>query len=174
MSQVIEGTIAAYVYEDGAGFLGLADIDMPDIEYETFEMKGLGLCGTADYSALCQFKPMRMTLNFRDSNDAYYALGDQRMHMLTLEVAKQDHEFQAGEIPVTHVKYIVQCEPVKLSGGKIAPASQQSVSVEMSVFMVKEFIDDKLERHIDVVNYINIGHDGVDRAAPIRAALNMP
>lgn len=34
--RVTEGTIAAYVYEDGVGFLGLADIDMPDVNFKTF------------------------------------------------------------------------------------------------------------------------------------------
>ena len=59
----IEGTIAAYIYEDGKQYLGVADVSMPDIEYATFQLSGLGLCGEAEYGALCQFKPMKMTLN---------------------------------------------------------------------------------------------------------------
>ncbi len=172
--RVTEGTIAAYVYEDGVGFLGLADIDMPDVNFKTFEMSGLGMCGSANYGALCQFEPMTSKLNFRDTSEAYYVLSDQRMHMLTLEVAKQDHDYQAGEIPVTGIKYIMQFEPIKRTGGNVAPATPQKTSVEGSVFMLKEFVNGKLEQHIDVINYIYIGHDGVDRAAPIRKALNMP
>lgn len=173
MSREIEGTIAAYVYENGAQFLGMAKVDLPDIEFKTFTSSGLGMCGDMEHGALCQFKPMKMTLHFRDTNEAFYALSDQRIHQITLEVAKQVHEYQAGEIPVTGIKYIVDFEPLKTTGGSAEPATPQNVTVEGSVSMLKEFIGGKLERHIDVINYIYIGHDGVDRAAPIRKALNM-
>jgi len=170
--KMIEGTIAAYVYEDGAGFLGLQEITMPDIEHTTFEMSGLGMMGKANYGVLSQVEPMNMTMSFRDTSSAFYTLSEQRVHIITLEVAKQAHDRQAGEIPVTGIKYVVRCEPTKTTGGSIKPATPQNVSIDFSVFAIQEFVDGKPQRHIDIDNYID-ETNGVDRAAPIRKALNM-
>lgn len=169
----IEGTIAAYIYEDGKQYLGVADVSMPDIEYATFQLSGLGLCGEAEYGVLCQFKPMKMTLNFSETSEAHYILSEQRMHMLTLNVCKQTHDYSERQLHTAGMKYVMQVQPIKSAGGTIAPAKQQNVSTEFSVFMLKEFIDEKVVRHIDVINYINIGYNGVDIAAPIRKALGM-
>lgn len=172
MAKITEGTIAAYVYEDGAGFLGLQEITMPDIKHTTFEMSGLGMMGKANYGALSQVEPMNMTMNFRDTSAAFYKLSEQRVHIITLEVAKQAHDRQGGEIPVTSIKYVIRCEPIGTTGGSVKPATPQNVSIEFSVFALKEFVDGKLQRHIDIDNYID-ETNGVDRAAPIRKALNM-
>ncbi len=174
MGKLTMGTIAGLVYEDGVGYLGVAEIEMPSVDFETFEMKGLGLCGSAEYGALAQFKPMKMKMKFTETGEEFYVLSDQRIHDLTIEVAKQDYDFQEGEIPVTGISYNMKFEPLTRQGGTIAPATQQNVEVEGSVFALKEYINGVLEQHIDVRNYIYIGHDGVDRAAPIRKALKMP
>lgn len=173
MSREIEGTIAGRLYESGRDYLGITEVTLPKLEFETFEMKGLGLCGSANYSALSQFKPMTVTFTFRDICTGLHVLADQRMHNLTLCVAKQDFDKQAVEIPVSDSKYEFRCEPISTDYGKVAPASQQNPTVEMAVFMIKHTIDDVIKLHIDVTNYIYVGNDGVDRAAPIRRALNM-
>ncbi|MCM1486786.1 MAG: phage major tail tube protein [Firmicutes bacterium] len=169
----IEGTLAAAIYEDGKQYLGLASVKMPDIEYGTFTLSGLGLCGEAEYGALCQFKPMKMTLNFSETSEAFHLLSEQRMHMITIDVCKQTHDYSGRQLHTTGVKHVLQVQPLKKEGGTIAPASQQNVAVEFSVFMHKEMIDEKVVRHIDVINYINVGYDGVDIAEPIRKALGM-
>lgn len=173
-SNMTMGTIAGYVYEDGVGFVGVAEIELPNVDFETFEMKGLGLLGSAEYGALAQFKPMKMKMKFTETGEEFYVLSDQRIHDITIEVAKQLYEFDGREIPVTGISYNVKFEPLTRQGGTVAPATQQNVEVEGSVFAFKEYINGVLEQHIDVRNFIYIGHDGVDRAAPIRKALKMP
>lgn len=168
----IEGTIGAALYEDGRQYLGIADITMPDIEYATFTHSGLGACGQADYSIKAQFKPMKMTVNFTDNASACRTLAQQRMHNLTLNVCKQSHDYSDQQLHTVDEKYMVVCEPIKKTGGSIAPASPQNQSIEFSVFAIKHIVDGNTALHIDVMNYI-FEQDGVDYAADIRKALGM-
>lgn len=169
----IEGTLAAAVYEDGKQFMGVSDLNLPDTEYATFTLTGLGLCGEAEYGALCQFKPMKMTLNFSETSESFYLLSDQRMHLITLDVCKQTHDYSGRQLHTTGVKHVLQVQPIKTAGGSVAPAKQQNVSVEFSVFMHKEIVDGRVMRYIDIINYINQGYDGKDIAEPIRKAIGM-
>lgn len=171
--QQFDGTIAARVYENGTQFMGLAKVTLPDVDYEIFSIKGLGLCGEMERPALSQFKPLTMTLEFWETSSSFYILSDQREHEITLAVAKQAHQLQAGEIPVSGNKYIFRCMPKKRTGGTVEPASQQNVTIDFAVAMMKETIGGKIVQHIDVDNYIFQGPDGIDRAAPIRKALGM-
>lgn len=173
MSKQFDGTITGRVYENGTQFMGLAKVTLPDVDFEIFSIKGLGLCGEMERPALGQFKPLTLTLEFWETSSSFYILGDQREHEITLDVAKQVHNLRAGEIPTSGDKYVFRCMPKKRTGGTVENASQQNVSLDFAVAMMKEMIDGKIVQHIDVDNYIFKGYDGVDRAAPIRKALGM-
>ena len=141
---------------------------MPDIEHETFTVKGLGIMGSAEFPACCQVKPMKMGVEFTDANEAQYRLAEIRQHTLDLRVIKQGHESSSGELSITDHQYIILCQPIKTSGGDIAPVSPQGVSGEFAVIGFKEFRARKLCRHIDVVKMIYEDGSGVDRFAEIR------
>lgn len=173
MSNVEVGTIACACYEDGKQFLGVAKITLPDIDHETFTVKGLGLMGSMDLPAACQVKPMRMTINFTDANEAQYRLAEMRPHLLDFRVIKQGYENTSGELVLTDHKYIIQCQPIKTGGGDVEPASPQGASNEFSVTGFKEYRSDKLCRHIDVIKMIYIDNSGIDRMATIRRMLGM-
>lgn len=173
MSNVEEGTIACACYEDGKQFLGVAKITMPDIEHETFTVKGLGLMGSTELPAYCQVKPMKMTVEFRDANEAQYRLAEVRNHMLDLRVIKQGYDNTSGDLSITDHQYIIQCQPIKTSGGDVEPAKPQGVSGEFAVLSFKEYRAGKLCRHIDVVKMIYEDGSGVDRFADIRRMLGM-
>lgn len=170
---VEEGTIAARVYEDGKHYLGIAEIEMPKVDRERFTVKGLDLMGSAEFPAKSQVKPMTMNIKFRDANDAQYVLAEQRMHLLTLWVHKQGHDDNQGNLVEINHKYIMQVQPLVTGGGTIAPATPQESSDEFAVYMLKEFRNNELVRHIDVINYIFKDSSGIDRAASIRRGLGM-
>lgn len=173
MANVEEGTIACACYEDGKQFLGVAKITLPDIEFETFNVKGLGLMGSTDVPAYCQVKPMKMTVNFRDANEAQYRLTEVRNHLLDLRVVKQGMDNADAELTITDHQYIIQCQPIKTSGGDIESATQQAVSGEFAVLSLKELRAGKVCRNIDVVKMIYEDGSGIDRFAKLRKMLGM-
>ncbi|MDE6727920.1 MAG: phage major tail tube protein [Oscillospiraceae bacterium] len=173
MSNVETGTIACACYEDGNLFLGVAKVTLPDIERETFNIKGLALMGSFDLPATGQVKPMKMTIEFTDANEAQYKLDEERSHLLDLRVLKAGYDNTSAELTRTNHRYLIQCYPIKSSGGTVSPVESQGVSSEHSVTMIKEFRDNKLYRHIDVIKMIYVDSSGVDRFAEIRKHLGM-
>lgn len=167
------GTISCMCYEDGNQFLGVAKVTLPDVEFETFNVKGLGLMGSMELPALGQVKPLKMTINFNDANEAQYTLAEIRPHNLDLRVLKEGYESTTSELTQTNHQYLIQCYPVKTSGGNIEPVGTQDASNEFSVTSFKEFRNGKLCRYIDVVKMIYEDGSGVDRFAQIRRMLGM-
>lgn len=173
MSNVETGTIACACYEDGNIFLGVAEIGLPDIEFETFNVSGLSLMGSIELPAVGQVKPMKMTVKFTDANEAQYKLAEPRAHLLDLRVRKTGYESTTSELTQTNHRYLIQCFPLKSSGGTIAPVASQGASGEYAVTSIKEFRNDNLCRHIDVIKMIYDDGSGVDRFAEIRKHLGM-
>lgn len=173
MSNVEVGTLLCACYEDGKQFLGVAKITLPDLEFETFGVKGLGLMGSMDLPAYGQLKPMKMTINFTDANEAQYRLAELRTHLLDLRVLKGGYDNTTSELTETNHNYIIQCYPTKTTGGDIEPVSSQGASNEFSVTSLKEYRDNKRCRYVDVVKMIYEDGSGVDRMANRRRMLGM-
>lgn len=173
MSNVEAGTLACACYEDGNLFYGVGEVTLPDIEREVFNIKGLSLMGSFEMPATGQVKPMKMTIKFTDANEALYKLDEERLHLLDLRVLKGGYENTTGALTKTNHRYLIQSYPIKSTGGTTAPVASQGASVEHSVISLKEYRDNKLWRHIDVLKMIDIDASGVDRMADIRSALGM-
>lgn len=173
MSNVEVGTLNCACYEDGKQFLGVAKIKLPDLEFETFLVKGLGLMGSTELPALGQLKPMKMTIDFTDANEAQYRLAELRAHLLDLRVIKEGYESTTSELTQTDHQYIIQCQPIKAPGGNIEPVSSQEASNEFSVTSLKEYRNGKRCRYIDVIKMIYEDGSGIDRMANIRRQLGM-
>lgn len=173
MNGIDEGVINAAVYRDGKRLLGIAKITMPDKVSKTFTMNGLGIGGDIDIPVVAARDAMKMKIEFRNANEAAYALAEERMHLVDLRVIHQNLNYSEGEVGESNHKFVVKIFPISFSGGDIETAKPQGVSGEFSVFSIKEYIGDKLVSHIDPVNMIDIDHTGKDRAEAIRRGLGM-
>lgn len=171
MNGLDEGVINYAVYEDGKRFLGIATVTMPNKENKTFTMNGAGIGGDIDIPVIAARNAMRMSIKFRNANEAAYALAEERVHLIDLRVVHQN--LGAEEIGISNHKFVASIFPVSFSGGELEPAKPQAVSGEFSVFSIKEYIDGKLVSHIDPFNFIDIDHTGKDRAEEIRKGLGM-
>lgn len=173
MNGIDEGVINYAVYEDGKRHLGIATVTMPNKENKTFTMNGAGISGDIDIPVVAARNAMKMTIKFRNANEAAYSLAEERIHNVDLRVMHQNLDSTAGEMTETAHKFSVRIFPISFSGGELEPAKPQEVSGEFSVFSIKEYIEDKLVSHIDPINFIDIDHTGKDRAEKIRRGLGM-
>lgn len=171
MNGIDEGVINCEVYEDGKRFLGIARVTLPSLESKKFTMSGLGISGDIDIPVLATRNAMHMSIVFRNDNEGTDTLAEERVHLLDLRVIHQNLDYSEGEIGTTNRKYVVKVFPVSSSGGDIQSASAQEVTNEFSVFSLKKYINGKLARHIDPINFIDRDHTGKDRAEAIRKGL---
>ncbi|MCI1959185.1 MAG: phage major tail tube protein [Clostridia bacterium] len=168
--KVDESIVNFAVYEDGTEFLGMAEATLPEISRITAEINGAGINGTYNAPIVGHLEAMSLTLNFKTSSKAQYSLYENRVHTLDLRVAQQQRNPSTGEINTVSVKHVLGVTPVKLSPGKVAPASTADGSGEYSVSYYATYIDGTKVMEIDLLNFICL-INGVDELADVRKAL---
>lgn len=165
------GVINFAVYENGSEYLGIAKVTLPDTENKSFTVSGAGIAGDIDMPIPGHRNAMSMTIEFVDATEAAFKLAEHRKHTIDLRAAHEEYNSTEGKIKVTAFKHILDIIPKKLGGGDLAPSNPQAISGEYSVLARKDYIDGKLVRDIDPVNFRDVGADGVDSLADVRAAL---
>ena len=173
MNGIDEGVINYALYEDGKRLLGVAKVTMPDKVSKTFTINGAGIGGDIELPVKAARNAMKIKIEFRNANESAYILEENRVHLVDLRVLHQNADYMHGELKETGHKFVLKIIPVSFSGGDIETAKAQPVSGEFSVLSLKEYIEEKLMRHIDPVNMIDVDHTGKDRAESIRRALGM-
>lgn len=168
-----EGVHSYALYEDEKMYLGIATVNLPDIESAIFNVSGAGMLGELEIPVAASPKPMTATINFRHTNEAAYALAEERAHNITLYRVDQNYDNTAGEIGVTTRKTIMRIFPKKLTGGELKNATPLNVSGEYAVHYYSEIVEGKTMLEIDPLNCKYIDHTGVDRAEKIRKGLGM-
>jgi len=172
MNQVPEKLINFRVYEDGTNLLGVADIELPEIEYMTEKIKGAGIAGEIDSPAIGHFGSMTIKINWRTIAKSLAALASPKAHNLDFRGAIQIYDAGKGEYIISPVKVVAKCTPKKTGLGKFNPSSPTDSTSELEVLYMKLDVDEKTVAEIDKLNYICI-IDGVDYLSDIRTALGM-
>lgn len=165
------GVINFAVYENGSEFLGMAKVTLPDVANKVISVEGAGIPGTVDMPVMGAHDAMRATFEFTDGGKGAYLLAAQRTHLLDLRAVHEEYDTVKGELKTVKYKHILQVIPISQSGGDVAPASAQSMTVETSVLSRKDYIDGKLVRHLDPFNFIDKDADGVNRLAAVKKGL---
>lgn len=158
------------VYEDSTEYIGIAQATLPDLTALTQTISGAGIAGNVEAVVLGHFDAMTLTLNFRTINPHSVKLSAPRRHNIDLRVAQQVENTTKGVIEVQKAKHIMVVLPKTDKGGTVAPASQSNGSGEYAVHYWATYIDGKLYREVDPLNFKCV-IDGVDYLADVRAAL---
>lgn len=165
------GVINFAVYENGSEYLGIAKVTLPDTENKTLTVNGAGIAGDIDIPVPGHRNAMTATIEFTDATEAAYKLAENRKHTIDLRAAHEEYDRLSGAIKVVTYKHILDVIPKKLGGGDVAPSNPQSISGEYSVLSRKDYIDGRLVRDIDPVNFKDVDASGTDSLAAVRSAL---
>lgn len=158
------------VYEDSVDYAGVAKVTLPDLTALTQTISGAGVAGNIEAVVLGQFEAMTMTINFRTINPHSVKLSEPRYHNIDLRVAQQVENNVAGRLEVQPFKHVLVIIPKTDKGGTVAPASQSDGSGEYSVHYWATYMDGKLVREVDPLNFKYVVN-GVDYLADVRKAL---
>ena len=172
MNQVPEKLNDFRVYHEGNDFLGVADVDLPDIEFMSETVKGAGIAGEVDSPTVGQLASMQLTLNWRTIAKSLTVLAQQKAHALDLRGAMQIFEAALGEYRQVPVKVVARCLPKKIGLGKLDKGSPTDSSSEFEIIYLKITIDYEDVIEIDKYNYICVVH-GVDYLLQTRVALGL-
>lgn len=172
MSPVPEKLINFRVYLESNDLLGVADVQLPSIEYMTETIKGAGIAGEVDSPTIGHFSSMTLTLNWRSLVRSVIHLADPKAHSLDLRGAQQVYNPALGEYAVSPIKVMVKAIPKKIDTGKFDMGAKTDSSTELEILYIKISIDRVEVLEIDKYNYIcKIG--GIDRLFSVRDALGL-
>ena len=165
-----QSTINFSVYEDGAEYLGLASVTLPNLAAIVQTISGAGIAGNLEAPIIGHYDAMTLSLNFRTTTEQSVRLSEPRRHDIDLRSAQQIEDPVSGDLNVQSVKHIMVVVPKTYTGGTLAPASPTNGSGEYAVRYWATYIDGKKVLEIDPFNYIAY-IDGVDYLAAVRQAL---
>lgn len=170
MPRVDELVVNFAIYEDAIEYLGMADVELPEISALTEEITGAGIAGNVEAIAIGHLEAMTLTLNFRTVTDATMRLNEPRIHMIDLRSAQQSEDTGTKKINIDDMKYILRVRPKKLAPGKVGVATTADASGEYAVTYYAIYKNGVKKLEIDQLNYIYYV-DGVDYLADVRRAL---
>ncbi|MHC1747435.1 MAG: phage major tail tube protein [Cellulosilyticaceae bacterium] len=164
--------IAYRAYKDGKDLLGIADVELPEIEMMSDTIKGAGISGEVDLPTLGHIGAMSMTINWRTVNPNLVALSVPIAHALDFRASQQVFDNVAGRLKTVAVKHIVRAIPKKITPGKMETGATTDSGNEFSVIYYKIVVDGKVAVEIDPFNYIYI-IDGIDYLSEVRKDLGL-
>ena len=170
MAKTQSGVIDYAIYENSKEYLGTANIQLPTITNKVITIGGAGMAGDVDVP-IPKKDPMHCTITFTDNGIGADKLSKEIVHLLDCRVVHDVYDSKEGKMKSGKVKYIMKCIPITQTEGTVTPASAQEGSVEMSVLSFKKYVDGKLVRHVDPINYIDIDHSGINRLDRVKKAL---
>lgn len=159
-------------YRNGSEFLGVADVDLPDLESMTETVNGAGIAGEIDSPNIGHFASMTTTINWRVLDRANFKLARQEVQALDFRGSIQAFDPTAGGYKQIPVKVTIRGLPKTTPLGSLAVGSTMDNSNELEVFYIKILYDNQTVVEIDKLNFICI-IDGVDYLAEVRANLGM-
>lgn len=165
------GIIQYAVYEDGTEYLGLARVQLPNYNYKTHTVNGVGMAGDVTVPVIGHMDALTCTIEFLDSPTSARKLNEMRRHIIDIRVAHEAYNPTSGEFEVHRHKHVLEIAPLQMTQGNLAPHSQQGTQNQYTVFKEEDYIDDVLVQKYDPLNYSHIDNSGTDRLADVRTAL---
>lgn len=167
---IAERLIGYTAFDDSGELLGVADVQLPDIEYLSDTIKGAGIAGEIDTPIFGHTAAMGMTINWRTLAKHAAYLARPGVHFLEFRSATQVQDGGTGQYSIAKNKVTVRCMPKKIGLGKLDVGTGSETNNEFEVVYIKMVQDDVVTLEIDKLNYIFV-IDGVDYLAEIREAL---
>lgn len=168
-------TINFEVYEEGNRIIGLASVDLSDIEFIGSDIKGAGIGGTFKHPTRGHTENLTLTLHFDQLYvDATQYLAQGSGHNMSLRQVYEKYDAGTGERIPVGLRVDLRGHTQKLSLGKAEPGETSDTELELNLDYIKATANErggeKTLFEIDKFNMIyNIG--GTDYLAEVRRLL---
>ena len=160
----------AALYKDGVGQLGVGSIEMPDFEFMTESIAGLGIAGEVDAPVVGHMKSMTIKFKWNTCTPSATSLLAPEAHQLEIYASVQVYDAGSGTYEHQPVKVVCKCPPKKVGIGKMEPGKKMEPETELEIYYIKLWQGGQEMVEVDKFNYI-FSVLGVDYLAKVRANL---
>lgn len=143
------------VYDSSSNrYMGIADIELPEMNFVTAELQGAGLLGKTDMPIIGSLESISLKINWRVLDISPIELLANKEHTLTIYGAMQDYDAGDGTISVKPVK--IECNGLTKTSslGKFETAAKTETTTEIALNYLKITVDDDVKLEFDRFNYI--------------------
>lgn len=153
-NKVPERLINFRVFNEGKDLLGVATVELPEIEAMSETVSGAGIAGEVESPILGHFGSMTTTFSWRTIEKAAMELAKQKWHAVDLRGSQQVHDAANGVYTTSAVRVSMRISPKTVSLGSFEPGATTDTEQEFEVSYIKLFIDGKCVLEIDKYNYV--------------------
>lgn len=171
-NNVPERLINFRVYNDSNDLLGIATVDLPEIEAMSDTVSGAGIAGEVESPILGHYGSMTTTFSWRTIERAAVALQAQKAHAVEVRGSQQTYDSANGIYGTVPVRASMRIVPKNMSLGSFEPGAATDTETEFEVLYLKLFINNKAVREIDKYNFVS-KVNGVDDLAKVREDLGL-
>lgn len=166
-------TINFEVFEHGDRLLGIANVTLPSIEFETVDVKGAGLGGTLAVPTRGHTANMELTLQWRSIFEQPLRLFRGSSVMLSLRGAIETYDAALGELKAKAVRVDIRGLPASLNLGKFESSSEMESELKVHLDYIKVVVGGQSTLlEIDKENFV-YSIDGNDFLGDVRNALGL-
>ena len=160
------------VYRDGRSLLGIASIQLPDLEPLNAEISGAGIMGSLPAVIEGHFGLLTMTYNFYTPFDGHDAFSAGEYTTLDSRIAEQTHDSITMTKPIRADKVLCAGYVTKISPGTVQSGQQSTGSIDIGVTSYGLWLEGREILFFDKTNYV-YRVNGVDRMGDVRRAIGM-
>jgi uncharacterized protein len=169
---VPERLINYRAYLDGNSLVGVANVELPDIEAMTDTVSGAGIAGEIDSPTLGHFASMTLTCTWRTITTDAAKLAAQKSHALEFRGSQQIYDAANGEYLTQPVRVAVRAIPKRTGLGSLEVGSATDSESEFEVTYMKVWVGGQERIEIDKYNFKYVV-DGRDFLATVREDLGL-
>ncbi len=162
---------AAVVYLEGRELVGVADVELPKVEFDSESLKGFGIAGEVDVPNPAAIKPMETKLKFRTVTDQFTKLSAPQTTEIEILGSIQDVA-PDKTIKTRQIRAFMKVAPKGASPGKLEQSKPMDSELTLSVFAYKLEVDGRMLIEVDPIA-MKCTINGVDYLQETRKNLGM-
>ena len=168
-----EQTIAFRVYKNSKSLLGIATVEMPQIDYLTETISGSGIAGEYDSPAIGITSSMTAKFTWiRQCRDFFTLLDQHQGNQLELRASVQSVDETTGKKVSAGLRISLVAAPKSSPLGSLETGKKQGNETEMEVTRIRIELDGEEKLLIDKLAFIH-RINGQDHLAPVREDLGI-
>jgi len=169
-NRIPDKLINAKVYASGTELLGIANTELPNFEYITEALSGLGIAGETETPVIGSFKSLTVKFGWNVPNKQGFSLLVPQAHQLEIYGSFQYYDSGTGALSTENVKVVVRGMPKKVGMGKTEPAKKMESDTELECSYIKIWMGG--EEVVEIDKFAFIGRIlGVDYLEQVRKDL---
>lgn len=169
---VPERLINFRVYNEGNDCLGIATVDLPEIEAMSDTVTGAGIAGEVESPIIGHFSSMTTTFTWRTIEKSAMTLCAQKAHTVDIRGSQQVYDAASGEYNTVAVRATMKIVPKNVTLGSFEPGATTDTEQEFEVLYIKLYVDGKAQLEIDKYNFKAVFGD-VDALSKVRTDLGL-